>query len=387
MTKKKGTAVSLKFKFLDQVFAAFNTYLLLIPSLFQKDFDSIAKMSLIVSLFAFWQSLIRISVINEVLDFRNESTRFLNHVTRVIKISISSFVLIFLAEWLKIALSQVLILIGVILTGVQVELVRQYWLGKEKFLIALFVDLSWFCPSVLIISLQVFNFDSLLPWLIGALISLGIGLTTLKRETHSVVQQTNIVKVSSLMLTIPILLALYTVLQNAIYSGSVGSIQLGQLRTIQLFFLPAIFLIGVQQSVFVPPMTQGKIYEVNRIWHSLKWLSLTISMVGAFFAELYFHAEYRNLTVLSLILLVILSVQVNLRVGYLSLWLLTSGFGLKLIIARVIWFVTSISVMFSQRNELKIGLVGLLLVDLGFMFYLNFRVGEKLRVKKNVKCL
>jgi hypothetical protein len=372
MKKVKNLQNNGSIRFLDQAVSATNNYLLIIPSLVNHDFQAVAKMSLFLSIFTFWLALARISIINEVLDHRNLKTSYLVFSKKmfIIAIPIPFFYPVYQLFGLNNETIVYLILITIF--ALQEELSRQYFLSIKKFLYALQIDLTWFLSSSIIMLIVENDIEnSIKAWLYGCTFSLVTAFFLLLKDHENSKNQKINSKIDHISLGIPIILTVFTLSQNVLFDINRNGVFLGHLRSIQLFYLPAIFLINVQQSLFVPLISSKNIDKVKLARRKLTVFAIFLILFGAITSVLYFGLE-RMTTHLSIItILVALSVMLNFEITYISLILVVNKKIKYLTKIRLTWIAFSIFVMLIFLKTPIFSLILLTLIDLIFLYFIS----------------
>ena len=372
MSKIKKLQNKASIRFFDQVTSAFNNYLIIIPSLLMRDFQTVAKISLILSIYTFWLGLVRVSIINEVLDSRNTATSYLVHLKKMMRISVP--IPIFFPIYQLLGLSKEISIYVVLITifGLQEELTRQFFLGIEKFLYAFFVDLTWLLISATILFRSEDRIEnSLKAWFYGCIGSLIIAAILISTKNKKLKDKHLSKKIDHLAVGIPILLSLFTVSQNILLDFNRDGIFLGQLRSIQLFFLPAIFLINVQQSIYVPLISSNNFDKIKKVRIKIDIFSFILIVTGIITSVLYLDIDKITPQLATVLFLVAFSVGLNSKITFISISLIVTENVKYLTKSRFIWFTISLLVMCIFVKSPLLALVNLTIVDLFLLLYLQ----------------
>ena len=347
----------------DQVVAAINSYVILFPALLVRDYSEIAKLSIFVSAFTLWQALARITVINEVLDFRNNSTKYFTHARKMSYISSTSLLLIPFSELFFLTKIEVLVLSLVIISGLQIELARQYFLASNQESKAVLIDLTWLTGTIILFVIKIQTENIFVTWLLGSIPSLCLAFWLVRASNLIGTNRERASTVKSLALGIPIILAGHTFFQNLILTKFDQAEFLGQLRAVQLCFLPAIFLMNVQQSILVPVITQNNsrmLKTLRKRINSVSVLLTLICLVAANFI-LGINSEKKTISILSI--LVAFSVLGNLQITYQSLIFVTEASIDVLVFYRILWLLVSFLCMFLLADTEIIFILALVFID------------------------
>jgi hypothetical protein len=330
----------------DQVVAAMNGYVMLFPALLHRDFNEIAKLSIYISVFTLWQALARITVVNEVLDIRNSSTKYFIHAIKMFYISLSSFFLIPFSGVFSLPKIDLLLLSLAVTTGLQIELARQYFLVTNQVSKALLVDLTWLTGTIILFFVKVDFKNIFVSWLLGSIASFFLAVWLVRVSNPIGTDRKKVSQVKSIALTIPIILAGHTFFQNLILMKFNQTIFLGQLRAVQFGFLPSIFLMNIQQSLYVPLITQGNISQLKTLRRRIDCISLVFIVIclAAVPSILGVASARKSLALIAI--LVAFSVFLNSQITYQSLIFITSARIQALVFYRIAWLIVSLICMF-----------------------------------------
>ena len=367
----------------DQVIAAMNSYVILFPALLGRDYNELAKRSIFISVFTLWQALARITVINEVLDIRNSSTKYFIHAKKMIYISSTSFLLIPFSGMFSLTKNEVLVLLLVISTGLQIELARQYFLASNEESKAVSIDLTWLIGTIILFVMKIQGGNMFVTWFLGSISSLCLAFWLVKISHPIGGNKDKVNKVNSLALTIPIILAVHTFFQNLILTEFHQTYFLGQLRAVQLCFLPVIFLMNIQQSIFVPLITQTNFAKLKTLRKRINSVSLLFTAI-CFVAVPYIlgtGSSQKSLFIISI--LVAFSVFLNLQITYESLVFVAGARIEILVFYRIVWLLVSFLCMVFLVESENWFILGLVLIDFFYLLaLLNAKKGtQSIRIR------
>lgn len=359
---------------LDQILAASLSYLCLIPFLLLRDFEGIAKMSAALACYTFYLGCVRIFIINNILDERLVVIETKQHLRRSLFLSISGFICVPLHDFLNLTLFESGTLSILIVVSMRQEVMRQTLLSKKAFSKAIVLDLLWLATSAFLIlgfvflsSIQVSNV--LFSWLAGAMASVIVARRFQEGEGKSVIYEDTLSPLGFFVLIIPVLTTLHTLFFNYFLFSQSGIFELALLRSIQFMFLPAIFLINIQQNFFVPAISSGNLdlikilqQKFNTIQRFILVCSVLMSLVYIIFVNAPISDSY-------LILLVSASVYFNTRIGSMSLHLIVKRKIRILIVSRFSWLLVCLILMFFLRGHIGFLLLSLCVVDFFLLSY------------------
>ncbi len=351
----------------DQVVAAMNSYVIFFPALLGRDYDEIAKWSIFIGVFTLWQALARITVINEVLDIRNSSTKYSIHAKKMIYISSTSFILFPFSGMLSLANFEVLVLSLVIASGLQIELARQYFLASHQESNALLIDLTWLAGTIILFVMKIQTENIIVTWFLGSIASLCLAFWLVRVSRPSGANKDKASKVNSLAFTIPIILVVHSLFQNLILTEFNQTNFLGQWRAVQFCFLPAIFLINIQQSIFVPLITQKNFVQLKTLRKRINFVSLMFTAICVAIVPFILGVGSSQKSLLVISILVAISVYLNSQITYQSLIFITEARIRILIFYRFAWLLVSFLCMFLLVDSENWFITGLVLMDLIYL--------------------
>jgi hypothetical protein len=359
----------------DQVVAAMNSYVILFPALLGRDFNEIAKRSIFISVFTLWQALARITVINEVLDIRNSSTEYFIHAKKMIYISSTSFLLIPFSGMFSLTINEVLVLSLVITSGLQIELARQYFLASNQESKAALIDLTWLTVTIILFVMKIQAENIFVTWFLGSISSLCLAFW-LVRISHPIgANRDKVNKVNSLALTIPMILAGHTFFQNLILTEFHQTNFLGQLRAVQLCFLPAIFLMNIQQSIFVPLITQKNFTQLKTLRKRINSVALLFTAICLVAVPYVLGTASSQKSLFIISILVAFSVFLNLQITYESLIFVIEARIKILVFYRIVWLLIGFLCMIILVDSENWFILGLVLID--FFYLLALLIAKK----------
>jgi len=358
------------FKLLDQIVSAVNTYLVLFPFILLADFDSIAELSLLLSFFAFWQSLIRSSLVIGIFNPENAKISLNVFRKKAFKVSILSVPILGFSFQAYFSFDRLFILIVTIFIGMQQEVFRQFCINKKEFFIALVSDVSWLIITTSILVILQFNNiltieTALLSWMFGGIFCIAVGIFG-KKNSDEDQTSTKVVLPRPISFSIPSIAAVLPIIQNYFLIKSGLSTELGVYRSIQLVFLPAIFLINLQQPYLSESMFNLNFINIKNVkvkmYYALSFLVLLC--LGASFLMHLPHGYYN-------FVYLILSVSIFLafEISFVSLYLLISKFEATLVKLRLVWLGSSTSVMLLFTESIYSFLLVQFLMDLALYFF------------------
>ena len=359
----------------DQVVAAMNSYVILFPALLGRDFKEIAKRSIFISVFTLWQALARITVINEVLDIRNSSTEYFIHAKKMIYISSTSFLLIPFSGMFSLTIDEVLVLSLVITSGLQIELARQYFLASNQESKAVLIDLTWLTGTIILFVMKIQAENIFVTWFLGSISSLCLAFW-LVRISHPIgANRDKVNKVNSLALTIPMILAGHTFFQNMILTEFHQTNFLGQLRAVQLCFLPVIFLMNIQQSIFVPLITQTNFRQLKTLRKQMNSVALLFTAICLVAVPYVLGTASSQKSLFIISILVAFSVFLNSQITYESLIFVIAARIEILVFYRIVWLLISFLCMIILVDSENWFILGLVLID--FFYLLALLIAKK----------
>ena len=358
------------FKFLDQIVSAVNTYLVLFPFILLTDFDSIAELSLLLSFFAFWQSLIRSSLVIGIFNPENAKISLNVFRKKAFKVSILSVPILGFSFQAHFSFDRLFILIVTIFIGMQQEVFRQFCINKKEYFIALASDASWLMITTSTLVILQFNNiltieTALLSWMFGGIFCIAVGIF---RKKNSDEDQTSIKVVlpRPISLFITSIAAVLPIIQNYFLIKSGLSTELGVYRSIQLVFLPAIFLINLQQPYLSESMFNLNYINIKNVkvkmYYGLSFLVL-LCLGASLLTDLphgYYNFVYLILSV---------SIFLAFEISFVSLYLLISKFEVTLVKLRLIWLGSSITVMLLFTESIYSFLLVQFLMDFALYFF------------------
>lgn len=351
-------------KYIDQLVSALISYVLLMPSFFEYNYIEIAKISVLTSIFTFWLGLIRITVIIEVLDKRNLNLELSSFFLKTFLYCCPSLVIIGISEHLDISKESSITLALIIFFGIFEELFRQKFLAQKRYFFALILDGTWLLITLALIITNNGNYEMELRfWLIGAMSSFALGVF-INRKNMFVrnLKKKKIVKNTALL--VPMFLSSNTFIQNyLIYQMDSGK-SLGLYRGLQLFFLPAIFIINLQQVNLIPLISDGLKVQIEV--HRKRLLGLISFLVVLAFVASHFYLKYHSIDVAisTVVILICFSVFINFEINFRTLVEIANGFENRIVIMRSLWLVLTALSLYLFANSLLTAVFIFTVIDL-----------------------
>ena len=373
-----------KIKIIDQVISASNSYVLLLIPLMKRDFLLLGQISTVISLYIFWLGLIRISLVNEMLRSNYTKHKYLSNVRRGSLISIFSIPLIFLGFIFHLPFISMVLSVIFICIGVQEELLRQNCLALKKNVNAFIIDFTWilftifgciWCNFKNIISLN----NLLILNIFGCFFAVILGNILVLGSNREIVHETNQPRINMQSLLLPIFSTLHTIFLNIFLISANREIELGILRATLLFFLPAIFMINIQQNYFLDSIKFG-IRNQLFINFRREYFRKFLFFAGISFFLSYFYVD--KLTTRNDLLVIpffaFLSVLITFYSNLEIITLVGTNFLRKLVLLRFFWLFFAAIAMWLLIDNFTLMLFNLLIVDCLFVFFSQ-------RLSKSVK--
>jgi hypothetical protein len=375
-----------KFKIMDQIVSASNSYALLLVPLINQDFKLLGQISTILSLYVFWIGLIRITLVNEMLRSNYTKHQYLGNLRSALIISSFSAPLFFLGFIFHLSSTSMILAVLFIIIGVQEELLRQHFLAIKSYLYAFIVDSTWFVITLLGSSwcytrnltsvnylLTINLIGCAFAVTLGNILIFGPGRQRIPRNVYS--------KLDARSVWLPIFATLHTIFLNISLISINQEVNLGILRAGQLFFLPAIFIINIQQNYFLSKVKLGirsesfLVFrsEYFRIFMFFGLLSFTLSLF-------YFYKLHIGVNGVLVPLILLLSTVIAFYSNLEIITLAGTKFLRNLIFLRFAWLSSaSISMLMFKSNFVAMLFV-LLIIDFLFVLCVQ-QVSNRMKLK------
>ena len=360
----------------DQVLAATISYFTLIPFLLRRDFANIARVSIALTLYTFFLGAIRIFIVNNILDQRLSHIKTREHLSKALVVSSLSFACIPLYQFLNLSLIESTAVSLLIVISMQQEVLRQDLLSKRRFANAIAIDSVWlFTSSLLIFCLTISGIldvkNALFSLAFGALVS--VLFANRYREIVSLEAKSKeiIAPLGKSVLIIPIVTTIHTLVFNHFMFMNNEVSELGLFRSIQFIFLPAIFLINIQQNYFVPAISSQDKSEIVSLQSRFFFLQRKVLFGSSVLALLYIEFTGVPYSFSFLILVVAVSITLNTRIGNLSLYFIVLRKQNILILSRLVWIIVCSTLMCFLRRNIFLLLISLCFVDYLYLLLLK----------------
>lgn len=363
-------------KVLDQLLAASNSYLILAVPLLERNFLLLAEISTMMSLYIFWLGLIRIYLVNEVIQTGENSNHFLHYSVRGLKAGITSIPIILAGKILNMSIFSMTLLVLFIVAGIQEELLRQFFISRKESIKALLVDGTWSAGVLIGISLILIHGEGHIDYYIfvmlqSCIISVIVGWLLMKRSNYSIARIQRKSDISLASVLIPISLSIHTFSLNLFLTITDNQADLGLFRALQLFFLPAIFMINIQPNYFKFSQLQAtrKNIRVSQIYQKIFFSALVISFLLAL-SFLFFSnsLKIRNILICSIISG---STLINYFVNLNTLSSLRREVVKKVVNLRIFWLVSVLATLVALAERFILLICAFLILDLILNFFLS----------------
>ena len=370
-------------KIADQLVAASNSYLILIVPLLQGNFRLLGELSTLVGLYVFWLGVIRIYLINEIIRLGESGNTFRHYSVRGFKAGITSVPILLCGGIFHTSKWTLIIVVVLIFAGIQEEILRQYFISHLESIKALLVDAVWSVGMIIgICSVRVRSPGVIEEYLLiissSCVIATIFGLVLVNKSNFLKSTRTSIKPISPVAAVIPISMALHTFLLNMTLTIFHHQLELGLLRALQFFFLPAIFLINVQANYFKFPSGRDQQSEKNSETPHFRLIFL-LSVLASFIISCVYLVDSGTLSLgnLSLGILVSCSVLINFSINLKTLSKLHANIVRQIVILRLIWISLAAVLMILLSSKFLLLIFLLFVLDL----VLNSCLGRVRRFK------
>ncbi len=363
----------------DQFLAASLSYILILPLILRKELLLVAQVATLISIYTFLLGAVRILIVTNILDARLNKQSPKDFLLQSLALSGVTLLCIPSSSFLNIDLDESLLLCAFIFLALPQEVARQYLISQKKFKEALGMDLLWLTTSATIVYLLLVNnlnrLDFLiLAWIIGAIVSLGLGLILLREEFSKLRVKNEYKGIGASSLVLPVLTTLHTLILNYVMFQDGQAEELGLLRSIQFFFLPSIFLTNIQQNYFVPHFSGDTTEDYAKTKRSFNLSTNFFILLSACVSFVYLICNNILNVIPGLVIVIAASVAVNALIGRIT-WLMLIRKKVKsLILLRIIWLLLGALSMVFLSSAISLLLFILVLLDL--ILYLAMRISE-----------
>ncbi len=352
--------------------AAMNSYAVLAPSLVRHEYTELAKLTLLVSIYTLWLALSRISVVTEVLDGRNATTAYIVYARKLLFIASPSFFLMFFSDVLSLSKTSLLMVALLIFLGLQQELARQKLLSLTRYRAALIIDVTWLLCSSIFLALSSRDYEeSLFSWLIGCVCSIFVAWFSMRKMLLAAKQPRISQKTKNITLAIPVILATFTIIQNIFLGHFNNGEFLGQMRAIQILFLPSIFLINTQQNTYVPLLTKSIGKNIAKTKRNADITIALLVLIGVIASHLYVKSSISDTPLSLLIFVIALSVMINYEINFQTIRFLVRGDTNKLVFMRLAWLSITSLILSQITHDPVVVVIILAIIDLVFLLILR----------------
>jgi hypothetical protein len=357
-------------KFIDQIIAAINTYVLILILMKKGDFLNLGKLTFILGFYTFWIGVTRITTINEMIFNAEKNFTLGKYLKRGLRVCAFSILQSIFFLTLNTSLYILFMFIILIFLGCSQEIIRQYFILKSKAEYALAIDIFWLLSSV--ISIFYVNMrkqlrvdDYLTSMVVGAGLSLFFGAILYKRIPRNDLDDVILHQVPNWASIIPIINSFHMLGFNWIFTYSDRISILGSYRGLQTIFLPAIFMINVQANYFQGTSLNMRNRPRIRTTFGPKYLGLFFSLLSmsTIFALIYSRQSTHDDMNVGVCLLVCLSIVQNFESNYRILNLLTSKKFPIFLLGKFFWLLLSLSMMAIFVTNLIVLLFCLVICD------------------------
>ncbi len=361
----------------DQFLAASISYILILPLILRKELLLVAQVATLISIYTFLLGAVRILIVTNILDTRLNKKSPKDFLLQSLALSGVTLVCIPGSSFLNIGLNESLLLCAFIFLALPQEVARQYLISQKKFKEALGMDLLWLITTATIVYLlfekSLNRLDLLiLAWIMGAIVSLGMGLIILRKEFTKLRVKNDYKGVGISSLVLPVLTTFHTLILNYVMFQDGQAEELGLLRSVQFFFLPSIFLTNIQQNYFIPHFSQDTTEDYGKTKRNFSLATNFFILLSACVSFVYLFSNNILNVIPGLVIVIAVSVAINALIGRIS-WLMLIRKKVKsLILVRSIWLLLSALSMVFLSSSFGFLLFALVLLDL--ILYLTMRI-------------
>jgi hypothetical protein len=150
---------------------------------------------------------------------------------------------------------------------------------------------------------------------------------------------------------------------------------LGQLRAVQLCFLPVIFLMNIQQSIFVPLITQTNFRQLKTLRKQMNSVALLFTAICLVAVPYVLGTASSQKSLFIISILVAFSVFLNSQITYESLIFVIAARIEILVFYRIVWLLISFLCMIILVDSENWFILGLVLID--FFYLLALLIAKK----------
>jgi hypothetical protein len=363
-------------KFADQLLAASNSYVILLAPLLKRDFSLLGEISTLTGLYVFWLGVIRIYLVNEIIRLGDRRNSFSHYSIRGFKAGLSALPLLLLGGVFHTSELTLVLTVLLITSGIQEEILRQYFISHNDSIKALLVDGMWFIGMLIGIVIICFLDTNQIEYYLFAtsftcIVATSLGYILLIQSKYSKSESQEKNTISVIVTVIPVFMAIHTVSFNLIFSFFHEQFNLGLLRGISLLFLPAIFLINIQASYFRFSDAGGKA-TIKLELPSFKKIFLVAVLMGMLCANFYLSFS-ANFTIEKFMITIIVagSMIVNYSINLKTLKMINMQSFRRLIFSRAVWCLSAVSLMYLLVAHFLLLIAILLLLDIVLNSYLG----------------